>query len=102
MSTAITTARSVIERSVAEVFAFLANAANWLAWAIVNVKAIELTDDPDWWLTTTPTAPPSSASAEAPNSESSATTTSRTRHPSPGWRAASPPRHTRNQYQGAQ
>jgi hypothetical protein len=53
------TARSVtktvtIERPVADVFAFLADAANWPAWAIVNVKAIEPSDEPDWWLMTTP------------------------------------------------
>jgi hypothetical protein len=27
---------------------------NWPAWAIVNVKAIEPTDQPDRWLMTTP------------------------------------------------
>ncbi|MFI8260799.1 MULTISPECIES: SRPBCC family protein [unclassified Streptomyces] len=46
------TARSVtktvtIERPVAEVFAFVADAANWPTWAIVNVKAIEPTEEPD-------------------------------------------------------
>ncbi|MEU6311937.1 SRPBCC family protein [Streptomyces sp. NPDC047014] len=59
MSTAPTPARSVtktvtIDRPVADVFAFLDDAANWPAWAIVNVKAIEPTDEPDWWLMTTP------------------------------------------------
>ncbi|MFF4185085.1 hypothetical protein ACFYZ9_17975 [Streptomyces sp. NPDC001691] len=61
-TTTPTTARSVtktvtIERPVADVVAFLADAANWPAWAIVNVKAIEATDDPDWWLMATPHGP---------------------------------------------
>ncbi|CAM5539548.1 hypothetical protein AB0F92_23205 [Kitasatospora aureofaciens] len=56
------TARSMtkavsIRRPVAEVFAFLADPANWPAWAVVNVKAVEPTDDPDWWLMTTPRGP---------------------------------------------
>ncbi|MFD8141758.1 SRPBCC family protein [Streptomyces sp. NPDC059708] len=56
------TARSVtktvsIDRPVAEVFAFLHDPANWPAWAIANVKAVEPTDDPDWWLMTTPHGP---------------------------------------------
>ncbi|GGW13098.1 hypothetical protein GCM10018980_76260 [Streptomyces capoamus] len=41
----------------ADVFAFLADAANWPAWAVVNVKSIEPTDDPDWWAMTTPLGP---------------------------------------------
>ncbi|MFH8336349.1 hypothetical protein [Streptomyces sp. AM6-12] len=62
MSTTPSTARSVtktvsIERRVADVFAFLADPANWPAWAIVNVKAIEPTDESDWWLMTTPQGP---------------------------------------------
>ncbi|WP_410575701.1 hypothetical protein [Amycolatopsis sp. cmx-4-61] len=62
MNTTPATVRSVtktvsIQRSVAEVFAFLVNPANWPAWAVVNVKAIEPTDDPDWWLMTTPHGP---------------------------------------------
>ncbi|MGW2993612.1 SRPBCC family protein [Streptomyces sp. NPDC001193] len=56
------TARSVtktvtIERPVAEVFAFIADAANWPTWAIVNVKAIEPTEEPEWWLMATPQGP---------------------------------------------
>ncbi|WP_042381138.1 SRPBCC family protein [Streptacidiphilus melanogenes] len=62
MSTTPATARSVtktvtIARPVADVFAFLADPANWPAWAVVNVKAIEPTDDPDWWLMATPHGP---------------------------------------------
>jgi hypothetical protein len=62
VNTTPATVRSVtktvsIQRSVAEVFAFLVNPANWPAWAVVNVKAIEPTDDPDWWLMTTPHGP---------------------------------------------
>ncbi|MFI6150916.1 hypothetical protein [Streptomyces sp. NPDC051109] len=64
MSTTPTIARSVtktvtIERPVADVFAFLADATNWPSWAIVNVnvKAIEHTNEPDWWLMTTPHGP---------------------------------------------
>ncbi|MFJ8210509.1 SRPBCC family protein [Streptomyces sp. NPDC096033] len=56
------TARSVtktvsIDRPVAEVFDFLRDPANWPAWAVVNIKAIEPTDDPDWWLMATPHGP---------------------------------------------
>ncbi|PWI44752.1 SRPBCC family protein [Streptomyces sp. ICBB 8177] len=62
MSTTHATARSItktvsIRRPVAEVFAFLADPANWPTWAVVNVKAIEPTDDPGWWLMTTPHGP---------------------------------------------
>ncbi|MGP3683224.1 SRPBCC family protein [Streptomyces sp. IBSNAI002] len=62
MSTTPTIARSVtktvtIDRPVADVFAFLADAANWPAWAIVNIKAIERTGEPDWWLMATPQGP---------------------------------------------
>ncbi|MFI9320121.1 hypothetical protein ACIGXI_10115 [Kitasatospora aureofaciens] len=54
-ATARSTTKTVsIRRPVAEVFAFLADPANWPAWAVVNVKAVEPTDDPDWWLMTTP------------------------------------------------
>ncbi|GAA0274061.1 hypothetical protein GCM10010302_09610 [Streptomyces polychromogenes] len=56
------TARSVtktvgIDRPVAEVFDFLRDPANWPAWAVVNVKAVEPSGDPDWWLMTTPHGP---------------------------------------------
>ncbi|WP_051943048.1 SRPBCC family protein [Streptacidiphilus rugosus] len=59
MSSTPATARSVtktvtIARPVAEVYAFLADPANWPAWAVVNVKAVEPTEDPGWWLMTTP------------------------------------------------
>ncbi|MEZ0091903.1 SRPBCC family protein [Streptacidiphilus sp. EB129] len=62
MSATAVTARSVtktvsINRPVAEVFAFLADPANWPAWAVVNVKAIEPANDPGWWLMTTPHGP---------------------------------------------
>lgn len=62
MKTSPATVRSVtktvsIDRPVAEVFAFLADPANWPAWAVVNVKAIEPTDEPGWWLMTTPHGP---------------------------------------------
>ncbi|MFJ5548096.1 hypothetical protein [Streptomyces sp. NPDC093225] len=62
MSTTQTIARSVtktvsIQRPVAEVFDFVADPANWPAWAVVNVQAVEPTDDPDWWLMTTPQGP---------------------------------------------
>ncbi|MEU8980409.1 SRPBCC family protein [Streptomyces sp. NPDC048309] len=62
MSTTPTTARSVtktvsIDRPVADVFAFLADAANWSRWAVVNIQTIEPTDEPDWWLMTTPHGP---------------------------------------------
>ncbi|HLI20238.1 MAG TPA: hypothetical protein VKV32_03915, partial [Stellaceae bacterium] len=35
-------------------FAFLADAANWPEWAIVNVKSTSPTSDPDWWDMKTP------------------------------------------------
>ncbi|MFB7052707.1 SRPBCC family protein [Streptomyces vinaceus] len=59
MSTTSTTARSVtktvtIDRPVAAVFAFLSDAANWPAWAVVNVRAIEPADEEGWWLMDTP------------------------------------------------
>ncbi|MFF2194580.1 hypothetical protein [Streptomyces sp. NPDC058157] len=62
MNTHRATARSVtktvgIDRPVAEVFDFLRDPANWPAWAVVNVQAIEPTDDPDWWLMATPHGP---------------------------------------------
>ncbi|MER8187782.1 SRPBCC family protein [Kitasatospora sp. NPDC094015] len=62
MNAAPTTARSItktvtIERPAREVFDYLADPANWPAWAVVNVQAIEPTDDPDWWLMDTPHGP---------------------------------------------
>ena len=46
-----------IDRPVAEVFAFLADPANWPKWAVVNIKSIEPTEDPDWWAMSTPVGP---------------------------------------------
>ncbi|MEU1406693.1 SRPBCC family protein [Streptomyces sp. NPDC005728] len=46
-----------IDRPVAEVFAFLADPANWSKWAVVNIQSIESTDDPDWWAMSTPVGP---------------------------------------------
>ncbi|WP_333778316.1 SRPBCC family protein [Streptomyces sp. IBSBF 3136] len=40
-----------------QVFAFLADPANWPKWAVVNVHSIEPTDDPDWWRMATPLGP---------------------------------------------
>jgi hypothetical protein len=62
MSTELHTARSItktvsIARPPAEVFAFLADPANWPRWAVVNVLGIEPTADPDWWLMDTPHGP---------------------------------------------
>ncbi|MFF3915949.1 SRPBCC family protein [Streptomyces sp. NPDC001852] len=46
-----------IDRPCEEVYAFLADPANWPEWAVVNVRSIEPTDDPDWWLMSTPIGP---------------------------------------------
>ncbi|MGW2707059.1 hypothetical protein [Streptomyces sp. NPDC001340] len=46
-----------IDRPFAEVFAFLADPANWSKWAVVNIKSIEPTEDPDWWAMSTPVGP---------------------------------------------
>ncbi|GGU98066.1 polyketide cyclase [Streptomyces filipinensis] len=46
-----------IDRPWRQVFAFLADPANWPRWAVGNVRAIEPTDDPDWWLMSTPLGP---------------------------------------------
>ncbi|MFG3224123.1 SRPBCC family protein [Kitasatospora sp. NPDC048194] len=55
MSTTRSITKTVsIDRPVADVFAFLADPANWPTWAVVNVKSIEPTDDPGWWAMTTP------------------------------------------------
>lgn len=35
-------------------FAFLSDLANWPRWAIVNIKSISRTSDPDWWDMVTP------------------------------------------------
>jgi uncharacterized membrane protein len=46
-----------IDRPAAEVHAFLAKAANWPRWAIINVLAVEPGDEPGWWKLTTPDGP---------------------------------------------
>ncbi|WP_051926942.1 SRPBCC family protein [Streptomyces durhamensis] len=46
-----------IDRPWRQVFAFLADPANWPRWAVVNVRSIEPTDDPDWWRMSTPQGP---------------------------------------------
>ncbi|MEU8033402.1 SRPBCC family protein [Streptomyces sp. NPDC049099] len=46
-----------IDRPYEQVFAFLADPANWPRWAVVNVRSIEPTDDPDWWRMSTPQGP---------------------------------------------
>jgi hypothetical protein len=43
-----------IDRPAAEVHAFLADAANWPRWAIINVLAVEPGDEPGWWKLSTP------------------------------------------------
>ena len=62
MTTPSSATRSVtktvsIDRPVGEVFDFVADPANWPAWAVANVQAVEPTEDPDWWLMTTPHGP---------------------------------------------
>jgi uncharacterized membrane protein len=37
-----------IDRPAHEVHAYLADARNWPRWAVVNVLAIDATDDPHW------------------------------------------------------
>lgn len=46
-----------IDRPAAEVHAFLADAANWPQWAIINVLAVEPGDEPGWWKLSTPDGP---------------------------------------------
>jgi hypothetical protein len=62
MSEAPAPARSVtksitIDRRAGDVHAFLADAANWPQWAIINVLAIEPGDEPEWWTMTTAEGP---------------------------------------------
>ena len=45
-----------IDAPVSQVFSFLANAANWPRWAIVNVLSVEPGED-DWWQMQTPMGP---------------------------------------------
>jgi hypothetical protein len=50
--------RSVtIDRPVGDVHAFLSDAGNWPQWAIVNVLAVEPSDEPGWWTMATPDGP---------------------------------------------
>lgn len=46
-----------IDRPAAEVHAFLADAANWPLWAVINILAVEPADEPGWWKLTTPDGP---------------------------------------------
>ncbi|ANP51516.1 hypothetical protein J2Z21_002649 [Streptomyces griseochromogenes] len=46
-----------IDRPYAQVYAFLADPANWPKWAVVNIRSIEPTDDPDRWRMSTPLGP---------------------------------------------
>jgi hypothetical protein len=46
-----------IDRPPAEVHAFLADAANWPQWAVVNVLAAEPAGEPGWWRIATPDGP---------------------------------------------
>ncbi|MDX6523755.1 MAG: hypothetical protein QOI17_1268 [Gaiellales bacterium] len=46
-----------IDRPAGDVHAFLAEAANWPQWAIINVLAIEPGDEPEWWTMTTADGP---------------------------------------------
>ncbi|WP_316761998.1 SRPBCC family protein [Streptomyces herbicida] len=46
-----------IDRPVAEVYAFLADPANWSRWAVVNIQSIEPTTESDWWQMSTPAGP---------------------------------------------
>ncbi|MEU5540668.1 hypothetical protein [Streptomyces sp. NPDC020362] len=58
MSIATSVTKTVgIERPHAQVYAFLADPANWPRWAVVNIRSIEPTDDPDWWRMSTPLGP---------------------------------------------
>ncbi|GHE08470.1 SRPBCC family protein [Streptomyces alanosinicus] len=58
MSTSLSVTKTVsIDRPCEQVFAFLADPANWPRWAVVNIRAIEPTDDPDWWRMSTPLGP---------------------------------------------
>jgi hypothetical protein len=46
-----------IDRPAAAVHAFLADAANWPQWAVINVLAVEPSADPGWWKITTAQGP---------------------------------------------
>ncbi|MFG3115719.1 SRPBCC family protein [Streptomyces sp. NPDC048197] len=58
MSTSRSVTKTVtIDRPPDEVFAFLADPANWPQWAVVNVRSVEPTEDPQWWRMATPQGP---------------------------------------------
>lgn len=46
-----------IDRAPEKVFAFLADAANWPSWAVVNVLGVARDDEPGWWRMETPRGP---------------------------------------------
>jgi uncharacterized protein YndB with AHSA1/START domain len=46
-----------IDRPAREVHAFLADAANWPRWCVVNILSAEPGDEPGWWTITTPDGP---------------------------------------------
>ena len=46
-----------IDRPAADVHAFLASPPNWPRWAVINILAVEPSDDPDWWAISTPDGP---------------------------------------------
>jgi uncharacterized protein YndB with AHSA1/START domain len=46
-----------IDRPAAEVHAYLADAANWPRWAVINVLAVEPSAEPGWWKITTAQGP---------------------------------------------
>jgi hypothetical protein len=46
-----------IDRPAADVHAFLASAPNWPQWAVINILAVEPSDDPEWWSISTPGGP---------------------------------------------
>ncbi len=43
-----------IDRDPGEVFDYLADAANWPAWAVVNVRSVKPGAEPGWWEMGTP------------------------------------------------
>lgn len=46
-----------VDRPHTEVFAYLADAANWPQWSVVNVLAIEADEEQGWWRLDTPHGP---------------------------------------------
>jgi hypothetical protein len=51
------TKSATIDRPAAEVHEFLADAASWPQWAIINVLAVAPGDEPGWWKLSTPDGP---------------------------------------------